>query len=114
MANYFKTACSAIAILGLVGLAACSTAPVQTELTAEPSAAVVRTSDTEASTILLVSRADGSIVRQTVQLGADICVKALESSTTTCFTQGEPVVNNRGVIVGYEMLAETLELEGFN
>lgn len=112
MANYFKTSYLAVTALAFASLAACSHAPLQTETTAESSAEVVQTSDAEHSTILLVSLEDGSIVRQTVELGADICVKALESSTTTCLTKGEPIVNNRGIVVGYEMSTETIELQG--
>ena len=112
MANFFKSSCLVVAALALAGLTACSHAPIQSETKTESSAEVVQTSDAEHSTILLVSLEDGSIVRQTVELGADICVKALESATTTCLTQGEPIVNNSGIVVGYEMLAETIELQG--
>lgn len=96
--------------LALTFLAACSHAPVQTEAVngATPE------SGASHSTILLVSLEDGSIVRQTVALDADICVKSLDSTVTNCLTQGEPIVNNLGVIIGYEMLPETIELQGLN
>lgn len=114
MSTFFKSTYLAVAALAFSGMAACSNAPVQTEMAAESSAAITQISDSEHSTILLVSLDDGSIIRQTVQLNADICVKALDSPTTNCLTQGEPIVNNRGVVVGYEMSAETIELHGRN
>ena len=57
---------------------------------------------------------DGSIVRQSIDYDADICIKVVASPTTTCLTQGEPIVNNHGVVVGYEMRPRTIELEGIN
>lgn len=102
-----RRSCFLLAAAGVIGLAGCSHSPMQTE---SPSTAI----DSERSTILLVSLEDGSFVRQTVELDADICVKAVESSTTTCLTQGEAIVNNSGVLVGYEMIPATIELQGFN
>ena len=67
--------------------------------------------ETDHSTILLVSLEDGSIIRQTVNLDADICVKSLIDTTTSCLTQGDPIVNADGVLVGYEMDPTTVELQ---
>lgn len=62
-------------------------------------------------TILLVSREDGSIVRQTINLDADICVKSATSATTTCLDEGDAIFNGAGVLVGYEMHQTTIELQ---
>lgn len=96
--------------LGLTFLAACSHAPVQTDVANSAATAT----DGDHSTILLVSLEDGSIVRQTVALDADICIKSLDSTVTNCLTQGEAIMNNLGQIVGYEMHPETIELQGLN
>ena len=93
---------------GLVLLAACSNAPFQTQVVDSSAANAVENH----STILLVSLEDGSIVRQTVNLDADICMKSLGSTETNCLTQGDPVVNDAGIVVGYEMLPETIQLQG--
>lgn len=71
-------------------------------------------SDSNSDTILIVGLEDGSFVRQTVALGADICVKQLDNPTTTCLRQGDAIFNGMGVVVGYEMLSETIELQSKN
>ena len=69
------------------------------------------TSTRPGETILLVSLEDGSVVKQTINSEADLCFKLNSSSTTTCLTQGEPVVDplsNR--IVGFKMIEDHIEL----
>lgn len=68
----------------------------------------------DSTTILLVSREDGTIVRQTVDLGADICIKTVDSATTTCLDEGDAIFNGAGVLVGYEMQQTTIELKGID
>ena len=101
---------SLLIVLSLVGLAGCSVAPVKSDSSTE----LAKSADIDYSTILLVSLNDGSIIRQTVNLEADICMKALDNATTTCLSKGEAIVNNLGVVVGYEMIPETIELRGRN
>lgn len=95
---------SAVSTLVLVAACACTT--IETPLPTQ--------SNTEAPTILLISREDGSIVRQTVDLDADICVKAVDSATTTCLDEGAAIFNGAGVLVGYEMHQTTIQLESAN
>lgn len=101
---------SLLAALGLVGLAGCGVAPAQPDSSVE----LAKNADVDFSTILLVSLNDGSIIRQTINLDADICIKMLENVTTTCLTKGGAIVNNLGVVVGYEMISETIQLHGHN
>lgn len=104
MARFHTLAKTLSAIAALTMCAACSIAP------ASPGNAVTTNLQTE--TILLVSRENGSIIRQTVSLDADICLKSIQSPMTTCFTQGSPIINDVGTIVGYEMNEHTVELVG--
>ncbi|NNE34934.1 MAG: hypothetical protein HKN13_06845 [Rhodothermales bacterium] len=70
--------------------------------------------DIEYSTMLLVGLDDGTFVRQTVALDAEICVKDLNDARTTCLKQGDAITNSQGVVVGYHMVAETIDLTGTN
>lgn len=55
-------------------------------------------------TMLLVSLQDGSIIGQEIDADADICMKANESSLTTCLKRGEPVLaNGAESVIGYRM-----------
>lgn len=63
------------------------------------------------STILLVSLEDGTVIKQQIEVEADVCFKQNTSSQTTCFTQGAPVVDPQtGAVVGYEMIQNQIEL----
>ena len=44
-------------------------------------------------TILLVSLEDGSVIKQTIISDADLCFKMNAESSTTCLTQGEPLID---------------------
>jgi len=101
---------SILTALAVFTLTACSHIPSQTE----PATTTDIESVTEDETLLIVGLEDGTFVRQTVTLGADICVKQLDNPTTTCLRQGDAIVNDMGVVVGYEMLSETIELRGVN
>ena len=62
-------------------------------------------------TILLVSLEDGSVIKQTIVSGADLCFKMNAESSTTCLTQGAPVFDPASqTIVGYEMIEDHIEL----
>lgn len=110
MTNSFYRLRSLFIVLSILGMTACSHAPLQANTETNENNVV----DDSSSTILLVSLDDGSIIRQTLDLDADICVKALDDPKTMCYSQGEAIVNNNGVVVGYEMLAQTISLKGRN
>ncbi len=94
-------------------LTACSTAVpltdrsnVQDDIIATPP---IETPNHE--TILLVSLDDGTVIKQTVNLTADLCFKLNSSSETTCLTQGEAIVDpDTNAIVGYEMIEDKIDL----
>lgn len=63
--------------------------------------------------LLLVSLHDGSVVEQRIHADADICMKSNESTVTTCFKRGEPVLDTSGnAIIGYRMERTEIELVG--
>ena len=62
-------------------------------------------------TILLVSLEDGSVIKQTIDSSADLCFKMNTNSSTTCLTQGAPVIDPASnSIVGYEMIEDHIDL----
>jgi len=101
-----------IVLLPLIGFV--STGCTQMPARATPTLSNNPTTTTEPSTILLVGLKDGSFVRQTVSLGAEICVKDLNDPKTTCLKQGDAITNSQGVVVGYRMISETIDLQGVN
>lgn len=73
--------------------------------------AVSQSYEPQRQTLLLVSRNDGSVVMQTIYSNADVCFKNNSESSTTCLTQGEPVIDPySNTVVGYEMIEEHIEL----
>lgn len=62
-------------------------------------------------TMLLVSLSDGSIIRQEIDVDADVCMKGNSEPLTTCLKRGEPVYDADGQsIVGYRMQREEIQL----
>jgi hypothetical protein len=63
------------------------------------------------SAVLLVSLEDGSMIRQDVQLDADICMKVNEETATTCLTRSEPIMDAEGHhVIGYRMRRTQIDL----
>ncbi len=74
-------------------------------------AAALSTPDYHRETVLLVSLEDGTIIRQTINSGADVCFKKNWDSATTCLTQGDPVVDPvTNAVIGFEMIEDHIEL----
>lgn len=97
-------------------LGACSSSVVVPDVPA-PAQEFARNVDVSLSpeapreTVLLVSRSDGSVVKQTIYSSADICFKKSSDSATTCLTQGAPVFDpDTNTIVGFEMVEEHINL----
>lgn len=62
-------------------------------------------------TVLLVSLEDGSIIKQTITSGADICFKKNSDSATTCLTQGAPIFSQEtDTVIGFEMIEDHIDL----
>ncbi len=86
-------------------------------LTAEPLETPVRppvttvADESRDETILLVSLEDGTVIKQLIEVDADICFKQNSSSSTMCLTQGEPIVDAAtNTIVGFEMIENRIDL----
>lgn len=105
-------ACINVALM----LAACGSHPPAPDAVASirSEMPLMRVSDDAlGGTILLVSLEDGSVIMQTIQTSADICFKQNSSSSTTCLTQGDPVIDPRtSSIIGFEMIEERIQLVG--
>lgn len=87
-----------------VQLTACASAPESTPLASN-------SSDGDHETVLLVSLADGSVVKQSISGSADICFKENSKSATTCFTEGEPIVDPKTQqVIAYRMVEDKIEL----
>lgn len=94
-------------------LGACSTSgvnPTPAQEVARDVAVPVR-QELPRETVLLVSLEDGSVIKQTIISGADLCFKMNTESSTTCLTQGAPVFDPASnTVIGYEMIEDHIEL----
>lgn len=101
------------AILLPLVLSACSTSAPIVEVT-RPSGQLMATNIAYGpgeDTMLLVSLEDGSVIKQTISIDADICFKQNSHSSTTCFTQGSPIVDPvTDAVIGYEMIEDHIDL----
>ncbi len=96
------------AILGACSTSAVTSAPANG---IAQNVAVSQSPETSRDTVLLVSRNDGSIVMQTIKSSADVCFKKSSESSTTCLTQGEPVIDPvTNAVIGFEMIEDHIDL----
>jgi hypothetical protein len=74
----------------------------------------VRISSAERSpnqAMLLVSLEDGTVIKQTINVDADVCFKQNTSSSTLCFTQGDAIMDaTTNTVIGFEMIEERIDL----
>lgn len=94
-------------------LGACSTSAVTSSTGSKiaQNMAVAVSSESPRETVLLVSRNDGTVIMQTIYTGADVCFKKSSESSTTCLTQGEPVIDPvTNSVIGFEMIEEHIDL----
>ena len=62
-------------------------------------------------TILLVSLEDGTVIKQVIDVDAEICFKNINDSRTTCLLQGAPIIDAAtNETIGFEMIENTIEL----
>jgi len=62
-------------------------------------------------TMLLVSLEDGSVIKQSIDGYADICFKQSSSSSTTCLTEGDAIVDPAtNTVIGFEMIEDHIDL----
>lgn len=96
-------------------LCGCSTVPEQHYRAAESGYTTTRISTAGATheTILLVSLDNGQVIMQKIDSDADICFKQASKSSTTCLTQGAPLVDPySNQIIGFEMIEDHIDLVG--
>jgi len=67
--------------------------------------------DADRETVLLVSLDDGTVVKQIIDIDADICFKQNSSTATTCLIEGAPIVDSAtNTVIGIEMIEEHIDL----
>jgi len=105
--------CRLAALLLPLALGACSMNaphPAPTNSVAIPPALEV-SPNPGGGAMLLVSLDDGTVIKQVIDIHADICFKQNSSSSTTCFTQSEPIVDaTTNTIIGFEMIEDRIDL----
>ncbi|MGI9272938.1 MAG: hypothetical protein ACR2QT_14265 [Woeseiaceae bacterium] len=99
----------AVALAATLAASACSTQPPSSNPVTDITHTYPPAAPQEA--ILLVSLEDGSVIKQTISSNADLCFKMNSESTTTCLTQGAPVIDPvTNTIVGFKMIEEHIDL----
>ena len=101
------------ALIAPLVLCACGTnAPLPDQARSGPdSIPVYKVQDRQHETILIVSLEDGTVIKQTISVDADVCFKMNSSSATTCLTQGEPIIDPvTNTIIAYEMIEDHIDL----
>ena len=69
--------------------------------------------DGAARTVLLVSLEDGTVIKQMIDVDAEICFKQASSSATTCLTEGTPIIDSMTeTVIGIEMIENQIDLIG--
>lgn len=92
-------------------LAACSVNSTAPDLVDQAPAPAQIATESLHETTLLVNLEDGSVIKQTLNIDADVCFKQISSSDTTCFTKGEAIISpDTNMIIGYEMIEDHIEL----
>lgn len=91
----------------LLGACAHTTQPhATTDLATAPA---VEPSRSEA--LLLVSLDDGTVIMQTIESAASVCFKLNSEASTTCLSQGAPLIDpTTETVIGYEMIEQKIEL----
>ncbi len=58
---------------------------------------------------LVVGMDDGSVVQQTAEIPADVCVRSIPLAVTMCYAKGNPRIDPRtNEVVGHSMVATVL------
>lgn len=61
--------------------------------------------------MLLVSLEDGTVIKQAINVDADVCFKQSTSTSTLCFTQGNAIFDAAtNTLIGFEMIEERIDL----
>jgi len=69
------------------------------------------TDGSQPEAMLLVSLEDGTVIKQTISVNADVCLKESTSTSTLCFTQGDAIFDAAtNTLIGFEMIEERIDL----
>lgn len=101
----------ALSLLFLLSASGISAAPPELTQNVSKAQAISSSNTSLHETILLVSLDDGTVIKQTINISAEICFKQSSSSLTTCLTQGDPIVDPQtNTVIGFEMIEDHIDL----
>ena len=101
-----------VAVLATCGCSSYSTTPPPASTSSMPLASQV-SYGTADQTVLLVSLEDGTVIKQMIDVAADICFKQASNTATTCLTEGAPLIDSMtDTIIGIEMIENQIDLVG--
>ncbi len=81
-------------------ISGCATAPANYDVPFEIAASLDGTGGT-----LVVGMNDGSSIRQTTALAADVCVRSIPLAMTMCYAKGNPRLDPRtNEVIGHSMV----------
>lgn len=101
-----------VAVLAACGCSSHSTAPQPAYSAPMPLVSTI-SFDTANQTVLLVSLEDGTVIKQMIDVAADICFKQASSTATTCLTEGAPIIDSTtDTLIGIEMIENQIDLVG--
>lgn len=101
----------ALPLLLLLSVSGASAAPPESEQNTPKEEMISSVNASSHEAILLVSLQDGTVIKQSIDVGADICFKQSSSSLTTCLTQGDAIVDPvTNTIIGFEMIEDHIDL----
>lgn len=99
-----------VALSASMFAAGCSLSPV-TAVSEDTPSVGNPTIDINHQAVLFVSMEDGSVVRQSITSTADYCFKENGRSDTTCFTEGEAIIDpDSQKVIAHEMIEDRLHL----
>ena len=101
------------ALMVLFALNACSSniPPLAQTHSTDRVTAIQKVHEPAHEAMLLVSMDNGTVVKQTVNIDADVCFKQNSASSTTCFSQGSAIIDpSTNAVIGYEMIEDHIDL----
>lgn len=106
-----KTTGQTCLLVTAIVLSACAVQHSEIPTANDPRPGIAAGEATSTRTILLVSLDDGTVIRQTIDVDAEICFKQNSARLTTCFSQGAAIVDpSTQEIIGYEMIEDQIDL----
>jgi len=110
-----KIPTSLSALIALAFIYGCSSNASLPKTVADPANPFVSQISLESGykTVLLVSLEDGTVIKQMIDVAAEICFKQAANTATTCLTEGAPIVDAQtDTVIGIEMIEKHIDLVG--